>query len=114
MTDGFLSIADIQERWSVSRATVYRALSEMERGGYLRRLWLGRVQRVAFASLERFEAVHAKPCQDRTLEVVNLVAVNQGCQRSANDRQPAEPALSMKPADVLARLRAARTGKRAA
>lgn len=54
----FLSIADVQARWSCGRTFVYAAVAEMKAGGYLRRLQLGRVQRIAEESIERFEALH--------------------------------------------------------
>jgi hypothetical protein len=57
---GFLSVLDLQARWSCGRTFVYAAITEMERRGYLRRLQLGRVQRIALASVEAWEAAHSK------------------------------------------------------
>lgn len=56
----FLSVSDLQARWSCGRTFIYAALGEMERAGYLRRLWLGRVQRVGLESIERWEEAHAR------------------------------------------------------
>lgn len=56
----FSSIADLTARWSCARSTVYAAIREMERSGYLKRLFLGRVQRIAMESIEEFERLHAQ------------------------------------------------------
>jgi hypothetical protein len=60
-TTRWLSVSDLQARWSCGRTQVYSAIAEMQAAGYLRRLQLGRVQRVAEESVERFEAIHAGP-----------------------------------------------------
>jgi hypothetical protein len=54
----FLSVNDLRARWRCSKSFVYSALAEMERNGYLRRLRLGRVQRIAMESVEQYEAAH--------------------------------------------------------
>jgi len=56
----FLSISDIRARWSCGRTFVYGAIAEMERGGYLRRIHLGSVQRIALGSVEQWEALHTR------------------------------------------------------
>lgn len=57
----FLSIAELTARWGCGRTFTYDAIAEMEAGGYLKRIWLGRVQRVGIESVERWEALHTKP-----------------------------------------------------
>jgi hypothetical protein len=56
----FSSIADLTARWSCARSTVYAAIKEMEQSRYLKRLFLGRVQRIAMESIEEFERRHAQ------------------------------------------------------
>jgi hypothetical protein len=59
----WLSIPDLQERWSASRSSVYRALAVMAREGYLRRMALGSDQRIALESVERYEGCREKPAR---------------------------------------------------
>lgn len=64
----WLKVGDIAVRWSCSRATVYRAIGDMERGGYLRRMFLpgGSDQRIALGSVETWERLHsAAPGSER-------------------------------------------------
>ena len=56
----FLAIRDIRRRWSCARSTVYDAIKEMDAARYLKRLYLGRVQRVALSSIEEYERRHAQ------------------------------------------------------
>lgn len=56
----FLSIAELTARWGCGRTFTYEAIAEMEAAGYLKRLYLGRVQRVALESAEEFERRHAQ------------------------------------------------------
>jgi len=86
----FLSVADIDARWSCSRAHVYRAIAEMEREGYLRRLLLGRVQRVAEASVAQYEARHAtQPVDMPKSTIVGLRAALDG-PRPSHEVSPAK------------------------
>jgi hypothetical protein len=80
----WLSISDLARRWSCSRASVYRAIREMERGNYLRRLYLGKSdQRIALASIEAWEHRHAMPQGQRALaEVVEVRQRNAPRRRS--------------------------------
>ena len=55
----FLSIASLTARWNCARSTTYEAIKDMERGGYLKRVYLGRVQRISMESIEEFERQHA-------------------------------------------------------
>ena len=57
----FLSIAELTARWGCGRTFTYHAIAEMDAGGYLQRIWLGRVQRVSIEAVERWEALHSKP-----------------------------------------------------
>lgn len=79
----YLSVNDIRRRWSCGRDSVYRAIREMKRDGYLTRMYLGRVQRIS---------------QDSEVR-----------QSSA----PSPVVSDMKPKDFLARLRASRRARRA-
>jgi hypothetical protein len=104
----FLSISDICTRWSCGRTFVYAAVAEMEREGYLRRLWLGRVQRVELVSVERYEALHAD--QRATPERATVVTL-----RVASAPRPchAPEASQGGAAERLAGYRAARARRRA-
>lgn len=68
----FLSISDLRARWSCSRAFVYTAIGGMERGGYLRRIYLGRVQRVALDSVETWERLHSLPQGESRAEIAGM------------------------------------------
>jgi hypothetical protein len=68
----FLSVNDLRARWSCSRGSVYTALTDMERGGYLRRIYLGRVQRVALDSIETWERLHSSPRGESRAEVAGM------------------------------------------
>lgn len=74
MVTAFLSIPDIQARWSCSRAHVYRAIAEMDRDGYLRRLLLGRSthQRISVESVEAWERLHSTPQVEDRAPVARL------------------------------------------
>jgi hypothetical protein len=82
----FLSIADLTTRWSCGRTFVYAALREMEDQGYLRRLWLGRVQRVALEAVERWETLHSQgPAPAR---VAPVLAIRKRRPRVVSARGP--------------------------
>ncbi len=74
MGAAFLKPQDIMERWTVSKATVYRAIDEMEQGGYLKRLYIGKGhdQRIALESIETYERLHNMPGGGVAAEVVAL------------------------------------------
>ncbi len=57
----FLSVQGIQNRWSCGRTFVYEAIAEMQVKGYLKRMWLGRHQRITLESVERWETEHSAP-----------------------------------------------------
>jgi hypothetical protein len=104
----FLSIDDVRARWSCGRTFVYAAIGEMERDGYLQRIWLGRVQRIAAESVGRWEALHSQPAAE-PLTKGRIAAL-----RAANDPLP-EPARTA-PVEHLERLaiyRAARAARKA-
>jgi hypothetical protein len=82
----YLSVQDIRTRWSCGRTFVYEAIAEMEVGGYLKRMWLGRHQRIALESVEHWEAAHVKPRQDNVRSTVVKL-------RAANDAPPRKPAM---------------------
>jgi hypothetical protein len=85
----FLSIRDVQTRWSCGRTFAYEALAEMEAAGYLRRFWLGRCQRVAVESVERYEAEHADQPHDCTRSTVaGMRAANSPPARCHVTQQP--------------------------
>ena len=89
----FLSISDVAARWSCGRTFVYGAIAEMEREGYLRRIWLGRVQRIALESLERWEQAHSTSSREADSD-------SAASLRAANDRptkQTHRPVVSTKP-----------------
>jgi hypothetical protein len=68
----FLSVNDLRARWSCSRSFVYRAIADMERAGYLQRIYLGSVQRVALDSVETWERLHSSPQGESRAEVPTL------------------------------------------
>jgi len=70
--------------------------------GYLRRIWLGRHQRVALESVERWEAIHAEPEKDTVRSTVAKL-------RAAHDRAPPPPKVQRQPtaAELRAMLRKA-------
>jgi hypothetical protein len=70
----WLSINGLRRRLSCGKTFAYQVVAEMEQGGYLRRIWLGRHQRIAVESVERWEAAHAAQESDLKTAVVNLRA----------------------------------------
>jgi hypothetical protein len=73
----YLSVNDIRRRWSCGRTFVYTAIAEMERGGYLRRIWLGRDQRLSVESVETWERLHQEPANEPMRgEIAKLRAAN--------------------------------------
>jgi hypothetical protein len=94
----FLSIAELTARWGCGRTFVYEAVAEMEQAGYLKRIWLGRVQRLSIESVERWEGLHATAALDtdratiaslRTESTISPRAAAPSRRRS----RPASPAV---------------------
>jgi hypothetical protein len=82
----FFSINDLCQRWSCGRTTAYKAVSEMERGGYLNRIYLfGGDQRIALRSVETWERLHAyPPAEDSRVQVVALRVANAPRRKRVN------------------------------
>jgi hypothetical protein len=81
----FLSIGDIRDRWSCGRTFVYEALADMERGGYLRRLAIGRRPRFALDSIETWERLHTNT--GAAIERRGLVALRAANEPRKRQRQ---------------------------
>jgi hypothetical protein len=92
----FLSIAELTARWGCGRTFAYEAVAEMEAGGYLKRLWLGRVQRLSIESVQTWEALHSKAGVDSdraTIAVLRTETSPRAPARVASRRRsPRAPA----------------------
>ena len=94
----WLSVNDLCTRWSCSRSYVYRrVLPDMERDGYLQRLFLGGDQRIALASILTYERAHATApgVEAKRADVVELRQRNAPTRRQRRAVAPthAHPSL---------------------
>jgi len=92
----FLSIADVAARWSCGRSFVYEAIAEMERNGYLRRLVLGRVQRIAVESILQYEVLHAGAEVDRSASVIAGLRAARATRKGAERTQTVAPSKGLR------------------
>ncbi len=86
----FLSVQDIHERWSCGRTFVYQAIAEMEHRGWLRRMWVGRHQRIALESVQRWEAEHVDPPRNTVRSKVTKLRATRSKPVAATQRTAAE------------------------
>lgn len=86
----WFSVNDLAARWRCGRTFAYKAIGEMETGGYLKRLFIGSDQRVSLESVAMWERLHSAAIgeQSTAAKVVTLREQNAPKRRQKPEAHP--------------------------